>query len=137
MKLTQFTPITMPNGRNNRPNLTPLLVSLKSGLFCFNRAACELLKLKTSSCVIISQDADNPLNWYVSENANGYKLRQATTKRTVNYIFAHQQLRQRMLTSLDLDGSESNTFIIAGKPTIIRGDQNVYHGLISKVKLKI
>jgi hypothetical protein len=45
-------------------------------------------------------------------------------------MFNHNTLAKQLIKSLGMDETKTHGLLIAGKPTVIKGDKNIYWGLL-------
>lgn len=121
MKLTYFSAQTMPKtggGRDSQPSIC----FGKSGSVRITPSACTLIGIADGDKVTISQDEDEPLNFYIfKDNQHGFIVRLSSDKKSL--IFSHKALCKSLLEAVGRDASTSHRFKVAGKSTVIAGDK--------------
>jgi hypothetical protein len=132
MKLTYFSEQTLPkSGPGGGITKLPRVAFSKGGVVNFNKSACALLELQAGDKVTLSQDADQPENWYFhKDKAHGYELRAGYKGN--GCMFNHRRLMQTFCEALSKDPDKTHNFKIAGQPTIMKGDkaQTKYWGIL-------
>lgn len=110
-------------------NKNPRISFSKNGVINFNEAACQLMDLTVTDKLTLCQDEENPENWYFfKDKENGFDVRKSYDKKGV--LFNHSKLTAELLKAFGLDEGMTHGFLIAGQPTIIKGDKTKYWGLI-------
>lgn len=94
------------------------------GVITFNAAAAETMELKPEDKISLMQDEDHPENWYFFKDPKGFAMRTAYDKKGL--LFNHSALRKTFIEALEFDMEKSHNFIIAGEPTIVKGDKTKY-----------
>lgn len=114
MKLKAFNTETTPCTRTTKPTVR---LNLKSGMFGFNLAAQEKLKLKVGTTVAFYQDEDEAENWYIEVGAkNGFVLRKSGNSGQV--YFSNKYLCDKIVESVEANDGGRMLFgekITAGK----------------------
>ncbi len=113
MKLKEFNEETCTQLRSTLPSLG---INFKTGLFNFNKTACDLLGLKNNDQVIFLQDEDEPQCWYVEKvKSKGFMVREKSNVST-GVLFNNSNLAKQIKENVDAD-SKSARILIAGKAT--------------------
>lgn len=78
----------------------------------------------------LSQDAENPENWYLNKDRSGFELRPGYKNR--GYMFNHRNLVTIFCEAMSKDQAKTHNFKIAGQPTLVKGDkaQVKYWGIL-------
>jgi len=116
MNLQTFNATNTPNLRQ-RAGLPKLSIT-KKGIFIFNKLACELIKLKEKDKVSISQDSDDPINWYLHKDAEGFELRNLF-KNTLNLAFNNSTLKESFCEAMQMDPDKTHSLKISANVTKI------------------
>lgn len=128
MKLTVFNQETMPKGLAGIRSGGPRITFGTKGAININEAAAELMDFKAENCISFAQDEEDPANWYVFLDKDGYELRQLSDKKSLG--FSHNQMCRAIKESLGLDTDKPARFLIAGQPNV--HNKVKYWGLIIK-----
>lgn len=75
MKLKTFN---KDNCSSQRTSTDPRMAIAASGAFSFNKAAVEMLDIEVGDPIMLHQDQENTIDWYISkeeEAVNGFALR--------------------------------------------------------------
>lgn len=132
MKLRYFSQQTLPKlmGGGNK---LPKVAFSKAGTIAFNAAACQLMGIKAGDKLTLTQDEDEPDNWYFFKDPNhGFEVRTGYDKK--GCLFNHSVMVKSFIAQVELDEQVTHSMLIAGKPTIIKGDksQTQYWGILVK-----
>lgn len=132
MKLKYFSQQTLPKvmGGGNRAARVSFA---KSGTITFNEPATQLMGLKVGDKVSLSQDEEDPVNWYFfKDKEHGFEVRSAYDKK--GCMFNHSKMVSAFITAVELEEGITHSLLIAGKPTTIKGDkaQTQYWGILVK-----
>ncbi len=101
----------------------------KSGTISFNETACTLVGLGKETKVSLSQDEEEKDNWYFYIDAEaGFDVRTGYDKK--GCLFNHSSLVKEVVAHFELPEDSTHSFLIAGKPTIVKNDKTKYWGLI-------
>jgi hypothetical protein len=114
MNLQTFNATTMPNERQS--NTSPKISITPKGVFSLNRKASELIKLSEKDKVGISQDADDPVNWYVHKDAEGFNLR-SLNEANGSLGFNNVSLKNAMFEAMELQPDKTKQCIISKQCT--------------------
>lgn len=132
MKLTYFSAQTLPKTIGGGAGTKLPKISFgKGGLISFNKKACQLLELQTGDKITISQDAEQPENWYVhKDKQHGFELRAGYKENGCQ--FNHRQLVKMFCDAMGKAEDKTHGFKIAGQPTLIKNDkaQVKYWGIL-------
>jgi hypothetical protein len=131
MKLKYFTEQTVPRSARGGGS-TPKVTFSASGAISFNPAAGQLMGLKQGTKVSLAQDETEPDNWYFFiDKQNGFEVRDAKGKA---WIFQHAVLVREFKQARELDIEKTIKGLIAGQPTILKGDkaETKYWGILVK-----
>jgi hypothetical protein len=90
MNLTVFNNETAPQGSFGRRAAVPAITIHAKGLIKLNYPAAQLIGVSEGDRVSIAQDEENPADWYITKDANGYELRLGTDKKS--YLFNNSRL---------------------------------------------
>ena len=91
-----------------------------------------MLNLKAGDCVSFCNDPKEPENWYVFVSKDGFKIMQFARQ---ILIFRHMALKSKLMDAFGLSNTVTQKIILAGKPTILDDDKNIYYGLLNRVNL--
>jgi hypothetical protein len=127
MKLIYFSSKTMPKTMGGG-NKLPKVSFGKAGTITFNHVSCQLMGLKNEDKITLSQDEEVPENWYFFKDNNGFALRSAYDKK--GCLFNHSALVQAFIEAVGAEATVTNAFIIAGTPTVVKGDTTKYWGIL-------
>lgn len=72
MKLKSYNPETLPVSSKGKP---AMYLNSKAGMLHISAAAAEKLGLKEGDFIELSQDEDEPQDWYLSKTKKGFGLR--------------------------------------------------------------
>jgi hypothetical protein len=74
MKLKEFNAENTINQRADKPSIH---INTKTGLFNFNKAACDLISLGDEDKITFHQDQEEPFDWYLEKvkTEKGFTLR--------------------------------------------------------------
>lgn len=125
MKLTVFNAENFPKNQVGRA-AGPKVNFGKKGQIAINSGTVELLGLKHGDSVSFAQDADDPENWYIYKDKNGYEVRLHSDQKSM--VINHSAFCITLKESLGLPTTETAKFLVAGQPTVI--DKVKYFGLI-------
>ena len=132
MKVFNLNTLPKQNGGNGPKQ--PRVTFGKSGIISFNPAACALLELKPDSKIALSQDEEEPDNWYFYlDKEAGYTVRAGYDKK--GCLFNHAVLGKEVTKYFELAEDATHNFKIAGQSTIIKNDKTKYWGIIKPVKI--
>lgn len=127
MKLNHFSKENMPQGYTSKRTAEPCISISKNGTFVLNKGACELIEILPGNKIVLSQDSDNPEDWYLSiDNENGFEVRGKDIEKTGCIIFNHTTLQREYINCLGLDLNTTYRFKIAKTPQIISGSKTKY-----------
>jgi len=101
MKLTVFNNESFPKGSFGRSGASPAISMGKAGNICINSGAAERLGLQHEDKISFAQDEEDPANWYVFKDDNGYPCRLHSDKKSL--VFSHGQMVRSIKESLGLD----------------------------------
>jgi len=102
MKLNQFTPASCPTNPRGY-NKNAFLSITSRGVFVLSAALCVLLKAEEGDGIVISQDADEPENWFIAKGRQGFPLKRESNSSDNNRLkFSNIYLSNCMLKSLEL-----------------------------------
>jgi hypothetical protein len=116
MNLQTFNKTTMPNERQS--SLTPRLTINPKGVFSLNRKAAQIMKLSENDKVSISQDADDPVNWYIHKDADGFDLR-LLNKTTAMLGFNNISLKNAIVEAMEFSNDKITSATISSNCTKI------------------
>ena len=114
MNLQTFNATTMPNERQS--NLTPRLTINPKGVFSLNRKVSELMKLSEKDKVGISQDTDDPINWYIHKDTDGFNLR-LLNKITAMVGFNNISLKNAIVEAMEFTSDKITSATISSNCT--------------------
>jgi hypothetical protein len=114
MNLQTFNATTMPNERQS--NTSPKISINPKGVFSLNRKALELMKLSEKDKVGISQDADDPVNWYIHKDVEGFDLR-SLNQGYLTLGFNNVSLKNAMFEAMELQPDKKKQCIISRQCT--------------------
>jgi hypothetical protein len=116
MKLKEFNSentITVRGGRSTTPKIG---LSTKTGLFNFNRSACQLIDLKPGEQIVILQDEEDTENWFLEKvKQKGFVLREKGNFKGL--LFNNTTLARAIADSVSFK-EQSGRILIAGKSTV-------------------
>ncbi len=121
MKLITFNAESLPKtiGAGNK---TARVSFGKAGTIHFNGPATTRMELKPGDKITLAQDEEHPENWYFFLDPQGYELRGSSDKK--GCLFNHAVLCDTLRDAVGLKKNTTNGFLIAGEPTIVKGDKN-------------
>jgi hypothetical protein len=129
MKLKYFTEQTSPRASRGGGS-TPKVTFGAKGAITFNPAAAQLMGLKKGSKLSLAQDESDPENWYFFlDKEHGFEVRDVKGK---TWLFQHTTLVRELKLSKELDLNGTIKGLIAGQPTILKGDkaETKYWGIL-------
>jgi hypothetical protein len=129
MKFIYFSSQTCPKQMGGKK--TAKVAFGKGGTIHFNAPACELMELQAGDKVTLSQDEDEPENWYVFKDAeHGFELRSGYDGK--GCLFNHAKLVIAFLEAIGKPLDKTLGFLMAGKPTTMKGDKSAtkYWGIL-------
>lgn len=129
MKLVYFSEQTLPKQMGGKK--TCKVAFGKAGTIHFNGPACELIGIKPGDKITLSQDEEEPENWYVFKDADhGFEVRAGYDGK--GCLFNHSKLVIAFLEAIGKPVNKTVGFLIAGKPTTIKGDKSAtqYWGIL-------
>lgn len=136
MKLTYFSEQTLPRVKNGGRSATIARVALSpQGVIALNKEACRLMELKGGSKLTLGQDTDDPDNFYFfNDPQHGFVLRE---DKNMNCLFTHKAMVQLLAEARGLDPAKRIKAMIAGQPTILKGDKAAtkYWGILVKPQI--
>lgn len=95
--------------------MEPRVTVTSSGVISFNRSLVEQLKLKVKQHITLAQDEESPKDWFVILNPDESNSPQLGGKAGDALSFSHIGIVRDLLSSLDLDPEETQSFKIASK----------------------
>lgn len=109
----------------------------KSGTIRLSKILCETMAIKPGSKISLSQDQDNPQDWYLHEDPkNGFEVRgKKDAGIEEGMMFNHTSLKNLFLNCFNLDIKTSYKFRVATEPTKV-GKINYYGILIDSNTLE-
>lgn len=118
MKLKEFTPGNCPTSRSYSG--TPTIgINVKTGLFRVSSVAKDIIGLKDGDQVILHQDDEDPINWYIEKvKDGGFILRQKESTGQA-LLFNNSTLAKHIAASVEFTG-KSGKVIVAGEPTLFQ-----------------
>lgn len=126
MKLKEFNPENSVSVKG--VILTPAVgINSRSGIFNFNKPACELIGVKNADRLLILQDEDDPENWYIEKAATGFVLREKI-KITKGLVFFNTSVAKKLQSSLGIK-KDGFRMLLSGQPTLV-GKRKLF-GLLS------
>lgn len=129
MKLISFDAESLPRRSGGSRSTVARITFFKSGSITFNQVASGLIGLQTGDRISLVQDKDDPVNWYFCKDPKkGFVVRLSSDKRY--YVFNHAELVRTFIEALELDRSVNHKFLLAGQPTLIKGDKTQYWGIL-------
>lgn len=131
MKLTYFTEQTLPKQMGGK-KLAKVAFG-KSGTISFNAPACELMGLKAGDKISLSRDEEVPENWYLfKDKENGFEVRGGYDGK--GCVFNHRKMVETFMEAVGKPTNETIGLLIAGQPTILKGDKSgtQYWGILVK-----
>jgi len=96
------------------PN-TPMISINKKGQCFINKAARELTGLSDNDRVAVSQDQDNPVDWYLHKSPDGFILR---INASGSMSFNSGDVREAVCSCFDFDSDETLKLEISEKPKV-------------------
>lgn len=130
MKLIKLDQTTLPK-QFGGGNKTPKVSFGKSGTVSFNAPACKLMEFEPLTKITLAQDEEARDNWYFfKDDVNGFGLRQGYDKK--GCMFNHSKMVGELVGAFGMNKDITHNFLIAGKPTMIKGDKTKYWGLIMR-----
>lgn len=130
MKLKYFSEQTVSRAPAGGPNGTAKITFSKIGSISLNKAAAALMGFGNKDKITLSQDQEEPENWYIHKNSqHGFEMRTSTSGQL---MFTHINLVKTFKEVADLDLKTTYSFLIGGQPTTIKGDkaQTQYWGTL-------
>lgn len=127
MELVYFSAQTMP--RKSGGNKHSRITFSKAGAIVLNESAGKLIGLTGGGKITIAQDKNEPENWYIFLDENGFALRGKGDDKK-GYAFNHVELVKAFIEAIGKDINESHSFLIAGQPTILKGSKTQYWGIL-------
>lgn len=128
MKLAHFNAETLPRQIGGGTPKQPRVSFNKAGTIMFNGAASSLLELKPGDKITLAQDEEDTANWYFFKHEKGFKLRDGYDKK--GCLFNHSVMVKKVISSFKLKEDQTYSFLIAGQPTMIKGDKTKYWGIL-------
>lgn len=120
MKLNYYSEQTIGRSTGRSSDGTPTVTFTKNGIISFNKFAQKLIGLTETSKITLSQDEESPENWYVHiDPHHGFQLK--LQKNTILSFF-HTNLVNKFKELAELDQNRTYKMLIAGQPTVIKGD---------------
>lgn len=107
----------------------PSVTFSKGGLIKINKQAAMMMGIADGTRVAFAQDQEDPANWYIYQDKEGFECRLAYNKKDL--LFNHKTFCVSLKEALGLDEKVSHRFKIAGQPTEIKGTQ--FWGMIQPV----
>ncbi len=130
MKLIKLDQTTLPKQMGGGSKTARVSFG-KAGTITFNYPACTLIGIKNEDKVTLAQDEGSATDWYFfKDEVNGFKLRNGYDKK--GCLFNHAKMVQELVSAFGLDESITHNFLLAGQPTIIKGDKTQYWCLLVK-----
>ncbi|MGN6435970.1 MAG: hypothetical protein ACTHMM_05525 [Agriterribacter sp.] len=130
MKLKYFSEQTVSRAPAGGPNGTAKITFSKNGGISINKTAQSLLGIGNKDKITLSQDEDEPENWYIHKDPHhGFEMRIASSGQL---LFTHVNLVKTFKEIAELDIKKTYSFLIGGQPTMIKGDkaQTQYWGIL-------
>ncbi|HEY4288232.1 MAG TPA: hypothetical protein VGN00_14105 [Puia sp.] len=130
MKLKYFSEQTMPRNMGGGKSCIPRVNFGNKGAVAFNKEAGKLLGFKVGDKISLGQDEEDPENWYFFlDKDNGFAVRQY---KDGAWLFNHAALVSAFVESKGFDAGKTIKALIAGQPTIMKGDkaQTKYWGIL-------
>lgn len=96
------------------------------------------MELKAGTKVTVAQDEEQSDCWYVfKDDQHGFQLRAGydATKQPGALMMNHKKLHTLVSAGCALNPDETHNFLIAGQPTMMKGDKTKYWGLLVKSKV--
>jgi hypothetical protein len=124
MNLTVFSAETLPQSTTTKCD--PRVSFTKTGMISFNQHACDLMGLQVGDRFALTQDEDNPQDWYVFKSPAGFPLKAKAKESGLK--FNHTALRATILGCFDLDLDRTYNYGIAKTPTVL--DKVKYWGIL-------
>jgi hypothetical protein len=132
MKLTKFDAETAPKSLGRGSASVAAITFSKSGTISLNRPAIALLELSEGDKISLAQDEENPSDWYLYKDAeNGFALRTKDYAKSNQYTFNHKALQTSFCECFSFDAETTFRFLVAGKPTVVKGDKTKYYGILT------
>ncbi len=116
MKLKTFTPDNCKVVKKS--GVAAVGMNLKTGLFNMNKVAADLIGLKSGDSVLISQDEENPEDWYIEKVENGFVVRNKVNVGT-GVLFNNATIVRAIAESVGC--KKSGRILVAGVPTEFEG----------------
>lgn len=127
-ELNVFNAETLPKETGGADRAAALSVSNKTGVIYFSKNAAKLLNITETSKISFVQSKSEKKDWFICKDDNGFSLKLDPGKS--NFRVHHKGLIRNILESMDAKDIERQRFLIAGKPTNVKGDKKVYHALL-------
>ncbi len=116
MRLKHLSEKTVEYGGRGTHSVAKVIFS-KNGGISLNRAAISKMKLKDGDRLTLSNDEDDPENWYLhNDPENGFKFRLNSSGQ---FIVHHTNLVKEFKKLAGLDDNKTYRFLIAGIPTVV------------------
>jgi hypothetical protein len=134
MKLKKYDSTTCAS---TRAALTLPTLSLNpKGIICLNAPLLALTGLQSGDSFSVSQDEEEPDNWYLSKDANGFKLRPyGHESKTKAACINNRALVQVVLKHIGMANADGVVkILVAGKPTMV-GKVAYWGILVASAKL--
>lgn len=128
MKLTKFNSISFPKGQSGGRSSSPKVSFTKTGLITFNKKAVELLGIKEGDNVSLCQDEEEPNNWFVAKEKEGFSVRDVSGNKVGTLSFNHKELVNTFLNCFGHQVGITHSFLLAGQPTTI--EKTKYWGIL-------
>lgn len=101
----------------------------KSGVIQFSPSASELMGIKSGDKITLAQDEEDAHNWYFfKDSQHGFELRAGY--KDAGCMFNHRGLVHELLGAFGKPEDVTHKFLIAGEPTVMKGDKTKYWGIL-------
>ena len=136
MKLKYFSEQTLPRTKIRGGSSIPRVAFSSQGVIAINNAACKLMGLKAGSKITLVQDEEDVENFYFFlDPQHGFALRE--DKKNTCCLFTHKAMVELLAEARGLDPGKRIKAMIAGQPTILKGDKAAtkYWGILVKPQI--
>ncbi len=117
MKLKSYNPETLPVSSKGKP---AMYLNSKAGILHISAAAAEKLGLKEGDFIELSQDEDEPQDWYLSKTKKGFGLRNKKKgSAEQGLIFSNKALTKLIFESVEYD-QKSGRCLFGAEPVTLK-----------------
>lgn len=123
-----FNAETCPKETGGTDRVASVSVSTKTGVIYISKRTSGILGLDENQRVSFVNSKSEPLDWFIVKDEKGFVIKFDSARKSLRVH--HKGLCSKIMESIGVTKATKQRFLLAGKPTAVKGDSKVYYALL-------